>query len=61
MKKHFVVGAIAGIIATKLFDRFAAPVVAPYVEKGREWVKAKVEDLKAKAAKETTDNANVTE
>ena len=50
MKKYFV-GAIVGVVATALFNRFAAPKVAPYVEKGREWAKAKVEEIKAKAGK----------
>lgn len=56
MKKYFV-GAIAGIIAASLYNRFAAPVVAPYVEKGREWLTAKVDELKAKAAKSSEENA----
>lgn len=48
MKKYFV-GAIVGIVATQLFNRYAAPKVAPYVEKGKEWVNAKIADIKAKA------------
>lgn len=52
MKKHFIIGALAGIVGTVLYKKYASGKVIPFLQSIKSKVTEKLESLK-KEAKES--------